>query len=326
MHKRERLEHTLAGEVTDRPPVTAWRHFPGDDQRSLDLARAVLHFQNTFDWDVAVVQPANSYLVTDYGAGDEWDGSADGTRIFLRRVIQRTLDWTALRPLDPTRGSCGRVAEAIRIVAEALADTVPIIVTIFSPLAQAADLTGNASLTRQIRTQSDRVQSGLNTLTESTLRWLDALRRLPIAGVLYITPADYAMYSDAEYAEFGLPYDRKIIDALPSKFWFNMISLSGEQPIFKYASVFKVHAVHWHDRAGEPTLAVGKSLFGGAACGGVAAHDMALAAPNTLRDAARDAILQMNARRLLLAPGAAVPVTTPLSNFRALRDAVERSA
>ncbi len=326
MNKRERLERTITGEPTDRSPVIAWRHFPGDDQRSLDFAGAVLHFQQTYDWDAAFITPANGYMVTDYGAGDEWTGSADGQRVFQKRAIQRTLDWTALRPLDPARGSFGRVAEAIRVVHDSLGESVPLLVTVYAPLVQAADLSGQLTLTRHLRTQAERVHTGLNTFAESTLRWIDALRRLPIAGIHYvIDAADYTLYSEDEYTAFGLPYDRKIIDSLPSKFWFNMISISGEQPMFKFAGAFKVQAVHWHDRAAEPTLAIGKALFAGAACGGVGTRDMYLATPNAIRDAAREAIIQMNAHRLIVAPGGVIPVTTPISNLRALRDAVERS-
>ena len=327
MNKRERIERTLADEPTDRTPSAAWRHFPGDDQRSLDYAAAAIHFQRTFDWDVVVVAPANSYMVADYGAFDEWQGGVDGTRVFTRRAVQRTLDWTALRPVDPARGSYARVGEAIRLIQEAVTDNTPVIVTVYSPLAQAADLAGNSGFIRHMRTQPDRLHTGLNTLAESTLRWLEALRRIPIAGIQYVlTGADYGVMSEEEYSSIGFAYDRKIIDSIPSKFWFNMLSFAGDQPMFKFANSFKVQSVHWHDRVADPNLTMGKSLFNGAACGGVSLHEMTYGTPNTLRDAARDAIIQMNGRRLILAPGGSVPVVTPYSHFRALREAVERSA
>ena len=45
LSKRERLERTVAGEETDRVPVALWRHWPGDDQRAVDLAEATVAFQ-----------------------------------------------------------------------------------------------------------------------------------------------------------------------------------------------------------------------------------------------------------------------------------------
>ena len=49
--KRDRMEAVLTGEVPDRPPVTAYRHFPGLEYEGKDLARALLDFQRQWDWD-----------------------------------------------------------------------------------------------------------------------------------------------------------------------------------------------------------------------------------------------------------------------------------
>ncbi len=328
MNKRERLEKTLAGELTDHVPVTVWRHFPGDDQRAADLARSAVDFQRAFDWDVAVIAPANTYAVIDYGAQDVWNGSPDGRRIFPKHLVQRSLDWTSLRTLDPSRGMLGRVYETVRMVSDALdaaqSNSVPLMLVVYSPLTQARDLVGDEQLGLHMRTQADRVHSGLNTLTDTLLRFLDSLRRLPLAGILYvITHANYAALSEDEYASFGLPYDRKVIDSLPSKYWLNMTFLAGTMPMFKFAPALKSQIFGWHDRDNEPSLPIGKTIVNGAVCGGVAVHDhLLLGTPVTVRDAARESIQQTGARRLLLAAGGFVPVTTPQSNLRALREAV----
>ncbi|MDX2160770.1 MAG: uroporphyrinogen decarboxylase family protein [bacterium] len=327
MNKRERIERTIAGEPADRLPAACWRYLPGDDQRSADFAHALTTFQEQYDWDFLVAAPANSFLVSDYGAFDEWQGGMIGARTFIKRVVQRSLDWTTLRPLDAARGALGRVVEGIRMAGEHLADTVPLVVTVYSPLAQAADLAGDTPLMRHIRTQPERIQTGLNTLTESTVRFLEALRRMPIAGILYLIPqADYALMSEDEYSTYGLPYDRKIIDALPSKCWLNIVSFGGDLPMLKFAGGFKAQAIHWRDRETEPALSLGKTLFNGAACGGVSVRDLQLGTPNTVREAVRDAVVQMNGRRLIVTPGGFIPAGTPLSNLRALREAVEVKA
>jgi uroporphyrinogen decarboxylase len=75
MDKRERLDNTLLGRPVDRAPVALWRHFPGDDQRSADFARAVLSFQKTYDWDFVKVTPFSAYCVADYGVQTKWCGA-----------------------------------------------------------------------------------------------------------------------------------------------------------------------------------------------------------------------------------------------------------
>lgn len=325
MNKRERLEQTIAGGQTDRPPVALWRHWPGDDQRAADLARSTVEFQRTYDWDFVKVTPASSYCLVDYGAQDEWKGSPEGTRSYTRRPITRSLDWTTLRALDPTRGSLGRQYDCLQLVTETLGEEVPVIQTIFSPLAQAKNLAGQDMLIRQMRTYPDRVHTGLNILTESTLRFIEHLKRLPIAGIFYaIQHASYAVLPEDEYRTFGLPYDRKILDTLPTKWWLNIVHLHGELPMFKFASEFKVQGINWHDANTEPDLAQGKTLFDGAVVGGLSQWDhLHLGTPSTVREAARAAMQRTNSRRFILATGCVTMVTTPLSNIRAAREAVE---
>src|SRR6185369_6682162 len=108
MNKQERLIKTLAGEPTDRVPVSLWRHFPGDDQRAADFARSVIEFQKTYDWDFVKVTPSSNATVMDYGLQDEWRGSIEGTREVTKRVIKKSLDWTELRSLDPARGELAK--------------------------------------------------------------------------------------------------------------------------------------------------------------------------------------------------------------------------
>ncbi len=325
MEKRERLEKAVAGEATDRTPVALWRHWPGDDQRAADLARSTVDFQKAYDWDFVKVTPASSFCVSDYGVQDQWEGSLEGTRTYTKRVIDRSLDWTTIRALDPARGALGRQMECLHLICDDLGEETPVIQTIFSPLAQAEYVAGKETLIRHMRTQPDRVHSGLSILTDSTLRFIEALKRLPVAGIFYaIQHANYATLSEDEYRVFGLPYDRKILDTLPAKWWLNVLHLHGELPMFKFAHELKAQVVNWHDQKSEPTLAQGKTLVEGAVCGGLAQWDhIHQAAPTTIREAARAAIHETNGRRLILGAGCAIPITSPLSNLRAVREAVE---
>lgn len=326
MNKRERLTKTFAGEQTDRVPVALWRHWPGDDQRAADLANSTIAFQKTYDWDFVKITPATTFCVTDYGVQDEWQGDVEGTRTITKRAILRSLDWTDLRPLDPARGALGRQLECVRLVCEGLKpDEVPILQTVFSPLAQAKNLAGSEMLIRHMRLNPDRVQTALNAITESTLRFIESLKKLPIAGIYYaIQLANYDSLSEEEYKLFGLPYDRKILEALPDKWWFNLLHLHGNTPMFRLCSGLKAQAINWHDQDGEPDLAQGRLQFNGAVCGGLARQrHLHYGTPATIREQARLAMTQTNTRRFILSTGCTLMATTPLSNIRAVRDVVE---
>lgn len=326
MNKRERLTKTIAGEPTDRVPVALWRHWPGDDQRTADLARSVIEFQKAYDWDIVKVTPASSYMIADYGVQDVWEGNLEGTRTYIKRAVIRSLDWTEIRPLDPSRGSLGKQVECLNLIGDALKDDdAPILATIFSPLAQAKNIAGKELLIRHLRTHPDRVHTGLNALTETTLRYLDILKRTPVSGIFYaIQHASYDVMSEDEYRTFGLPYDRKILEALPNKWWMNMLHLHGDSPMFRLCSQLPVQAVNWHDQETEPDLAAGKSLFNGVVCGGLSRwQHVHHGTPGSVREQARTAINQTNARRFILSTGCVTMITSPLSNIRAVREAVE---
>lgn len=324
MEKRERLEKTIAAEATDRAPIAIWRYFPGDDLRAADLAQSIVDFQRLYDWDLVVVYPASTYQVLDYGIQEQWHGSLHGRRSILRHKIQRSLDWTELRALDPGKGSLARQTEALRLIADALPD-IPLVLTIHSALDQALMLSGQEALVRCLRTQPDRLRTGLNILTENTLRFTDTLKRLPLAGIaLVCSSASFTMLSEEEYRLFGYQYDRALLTSLGTRWWLNIVQLDSDMPMFKLMSGLPAQVMQWRDRDTEPDLAFGKSLATGAVCCGVSAEkDLYLGTPNTVRDAVRDAQTRANHRRLIISTGEPMIIPTPYSHLRAARLAVE---
>jgi uroporphyrinogen decarboxylase len=176
-----------------------------------------------------------------------------------------------------------------------------------------------------MRTHPDRVHTALNALTESTLRFIDALKRYSVVGIYYaIQHASYDMMSEDEYRQFGLPYDRKIMEALPEKWWLNVLHLHGDAPMFKLCNQLPAHVINWHDQETEPDLAQGRLMFNGAVCGGLSRWKHILhGTPNTVREQARTAMKTMNNRRFILSSGCAIMVTSPLSNIRAVREVVD---
>lgn len=324
MHKRERLERTLAGEATDRIPVALWRTLPGDDQRSADFAYATVQFQQTFDWDFVKITPTRYYSVLDYGVQTQWQGDVSGERTVLKRPVKRSLDWTDIRPLDPMRGELGKHVQAVKMIREALPD-VPVVMTIHSPLSQAS-LLGEADLmVRNMRNHPDRLKTGLNVITDTVLRFIDALRRIDIDGIFYVMDhASFAMMAEAEYSEFGLPYDRKILEYLPAGWWFNVLSLPRRSPMFEYAATYPLSIIHWDVTTTGPGFDKALAVFRGALCSGLSVEQhLYLGTPSIVRDAVREAINQTYSRRLIVSAGDALPPATPLSNIRAVREAVE---
>lgn len=324
MKKQERLEKAIAGEIPDRIPVILWRHWPGDDQRASDFAQAVLDFQKHWDFDVVKITPSNTYCLQDYGIQDTWSGNLEGTRNSTKLIIERSLDWTELRKLDPTRGALGIQLDALQMIKNELGEETPFIQTIYSPLAQAEGLAGRERLLRDMRLYPDRVKTGLNLITENILRQLDSMQKMGIAGIFYVIHhASYHIMSRAEYAEFGEPYDMRIFKLLSPRWWFNIVYSAGEAPMLDIVADYPVQVLSWDDRGADTDLRQGQLKFKGAVCGGLGRWDVHNGTPGAVREQARDAMNQTYSRRFILSTEKSLVLTTPLSNIRMVRQVVE---
>ncbi len=313
---RERLEHCLSGESTDRTPVALWRHFPVDDQDPERLAAAVIDFQRSYDFDLVKVTPASSFCTKDWGVDDEWRGNSEGTREYTHRVIFDAEDWYKLTPLDPYKGALGGQLICLKMVCDEIGADVPVLQTIFNPLSQAKYLAGGDNLLVQLRRYPDAVMAGLKTITESTRRFIEAANSTGIAGIFYaIQHATYQLLSWEEYQHFGYEYDLELLELVAGK-WLNMLHLHGTDIMFEHFSRVPVQVINWHDRETSPDLQEGQRLFPRVVCGGLQRiNTMELGTPEHVLCEARDAITATENRRFILGTGCVIPITTPRANI-----------
>jgi uroporphyrinogen decarboxylase len=202
---------------------------------------------------------------------------------------------------------------------EAFGEEVPYIQTIFSPLAQAKNLAGKATLIRHMRQNASQVHYALQTIAETTLRFIEEARATGIAGIFYaVQLADYELLSEAEYKVFGCPYDQQILTATKDM-WFNVLHVHGPHGMFNLMANYPVEAVNWHDRESAPNLEVGLKKIRGAAIGGVGRDVLHAENPANAIEQARDAYEQTGGHRWILGVGCVTLVTTPVGNIRKLR-------
>ena len=323
---RQRIEACLTGGLIDRPPVALWRHFPVDDQSPDSLAAAVLNFQRDFDFDLVKVTPASSFCVKDWGAVDEWRGATEGTREYIQQVIHRAEDWERLPVLDPNNGFLADQISCLRQIVAQLGPEVPVVQTIFSPLAQAKNLVGREALLVHIRRYPQAVKEGLKIIAESTQRFIAEVHQLGVAGIFYaVQHAQYGLLSDQEYEDFGRWYDLQVLE--PARdFWLNILHLHGEEVMFDRFLDYPVAVINWHDRETPPFLAEAQKRFSGVLCGGLRRWEtMVLGTPEQVIAEARDAIMATGGRRFILGTGCVLPIISPRGNIIAARRSVESS-
>lgn len=323
MNKRQRLEATISGNPVDRIAIALWRHWPGDDQRAEDQAAAHIAFQRDYDWDFVKVTPSSSFCLTAWGAEDRWEGSREGTRRYLDRVINEPEDWSRLRALEPSVGGLGSQLRCLGILQEAFGEDVPYIQTIFNPLAQAKNLAGNEALMVHLRQNAGHVHHALQAITDTTIAFIHEASQRGIAGIFYaVQHASHLLMTEAEYQVFGRPYDLQIL-AAASDLWLNVLHIHGAHGMFNLLADYPVQVVNWHDRETQPDLEMGLKKIKGAASGGISRDVLHSDDPGEALDQVQDAMQQTGGRRWMVGTGCVMFVTTPVGNIRKVRALAE---
>jgi uroporphyrinogen decarboxylase len=176
-----------------------------------------------------------------------------------------------------------------------------------------------------IRTNPQEVLSGLKVITETTLRFIEEVKKLGIDGIFYaVQHAQYGLLSENEYLQFGKAFDLEILEQT-QPFWFNMLHVHGEDIMFQLIKDYPVQIINWHDRETYPNLAEAQKIFKGVVCGGLSREKkMVFGMPEDIFAEAREAITATGGKRFILGTGCVVPVIAPLGNIRAARESIEK--
>lgn len=325
MTHRERIRATLTGQSVDRPAISLWHHFPGQDETARGLADATVRFQRRYDLDLVKLMPTGMYPAIDYGVTVRPSNDEIGTTRFAAGPIHNSTDWARLPALSPARGTLAREVDVIRLVRAALGRDAVVIQTIFGPLTIAAKVAGTAEAMTQTAGQDDAaLREGLVRISDDVIAFGRACLDAGADGFFFATQlASRPALPDGMYRRLGVPYDLRVLNALREGAWCTMIHLHGPDPMFELADEYPVDAVNWHDRETRPSLADALRLTRRVLVAGIARRGAIVT--GTPEDAAaevRDAVVQTSGARLIVGPGCVIPYRAPEENLLAARQAV----
>jgi uroporphyrinogen decarboxylase len=196
----------------------------------------------------------------------------------------------------------------------------PLLQTVFSPLAQAKNLAGNETLIAHLRLYPEAVMKGLDAITETTRRFVEACLETGIDGIFYaIQHAQASLLTLEEYKTFALPNDLKTLEPAQG-LWCNLLHLHGHDVYFSLLDSFNFQIVNWHDRETYPSLAEAQKGYHGVVCGGMRQDTLVYGDQAEVRNEAADAIQQTNGKRFILGTGCVVPVIASHGNIMAARE------
>jgi uroporphyrinogen decarboxylase len=321
MSRRDRLRAAIQRQPVDRVPYAVWRHFPQVDRNPAGLAQATLRFHERYGSDFVKITPAGGYAVEEWGCVEGDEVRPDGHRPCARCAVRDGEDWKKIRPLDPNTaaGYMQQIEIIVRMGFDRRIGDAPVVPTLFSPLSLARKLSGER-LGPDLRERPAVVRDALEAITETLIRFADLALTEGVSGIFYsIQAASRRLHPEEEYAEFGEPYDRRVLESVRGRSSLTIVHCHGEQLMFERLARLPGDAWNWDDRTTPPSLAQAQALVPGAVIGGLNQWQ-------TLRDGtpegaaaeAQEAIAQTGGRGLIVGPGCVLPSNTPDPNVAAV--------
>jgi uroporphyrinogen decarboxylase len=327
MTPRERVWAALRGEALDRPPVSFWGHFYHRESSARELVDATLEFQREYAWDWVKLNPRKHYHVEPWGVSYRYSGRAAEKPVLESWPVHQSADWAAIgeRPFD--RGALAEQLEAVRMLRDQLPADVPMIETIFTPLAVLGEMVEEpGELRLHLRKHPNVVRGALESVTATFERYARAVIAAGADGI-YLATVDWAsrdLLTPDEYREWGRPFDLRIL-AAASGAPFNVLHVCKRRNLLLELADYPVSAFSWDaiDPL-NPTLANMLAATSRAAMGGIS-FDASLCDPDPERYVSeyRRALEMTGGRRWLAAPGCSIPPATSAANLKAVRAAVD---
>ncbi|MCC6349693.1 MAG: hypothetical protein IT347_08905 [Candidatus Eisenbacteria bacterium] len=329
MTERDRVLAALRGQPVDRPPISFWGHVYHRESSARDLAEHTVERWRRFGWDWIKINPRKHYHVEDWGVRYRYPGVPDEKPVLERWPVHEAADWDRIAEIPHDAGALGEQLEAVRLVRAAVPPNVPVLATVFTPLAILAELTEPPGLLREhLVTEPARVARALEVVTRVFERLAGAYLRAGADG-LYLATVDWGcrrFVTPEDLRRWSRPYDLRLLAAAGPSPYHTMHVCKDDCLLFEFAD-YPVGAFSWDALApANPSLAEGLARLPGAVMGGIA-HEGALQDrnPEAVLEQYRRALAETGGRRWLVAPGCSIPPHSPEANLAALRDEVARA-
>ena len=147
--KQERMDAVLNGELADRAPVSAWRHFTECEHSTPKVfADMMIEFQNAYDWDYIKLQPRASYYAEAWGAEFDYNAYNGGVSApCVKPAVSNADELDKIVELTGKEPVFQEQVEAVKQVIQQSNGT-PVFHTIFCPTAIMQKCCGQVSIGR----------------------------------------------------------------------------------------------------------------------------------------------------------------------------------
>ena len=279
---KARIDRALRGEDVDRPPFTFWYHFRLHEFPGERHAAATLDFHRRLRTDLVKVMSDYPYPK----AAGKWYELREQENPFPEQV------------------------RALEMIRDGLAGEAYFIETLFNPWNFAEKL---SSADEVQKLKSEQPQALLDALDAISRSEVNHARRAMAAGAsgifLAIANAGNGILTEADYAKFSEPFDRRVLEAVADA-PLNVLHLHGDKVYLdRFYSGWPAAAVNYSAHATGVTLAEVRRHYSGVLMGGLDEVNFRKLTGAEMKQQWH-AAQQAAGRRFILTPGCSVPDDT----------------
>jgi uroporphyrinogen decarboxylase len=323
--KAERVRRTLAGAAVDRPPLSFWAHNFARENSAEALAEETVRQFRRHDWDFIKIQSRASCFAEGWGNRYRVSTERATSPVLLEWPVHSAADLGKIHPLDPATGPLGEQLDALRMIRRDVGPDVPLLMTVFAPAMVLSFLAGESPerMLELVRNHAGAASAALAAIRDTYVAYAGACIDRGADGIFFaIKAATLEQMTRDEYARFGLPFDRPVLDAA-GRGWLTMLHLCGPQLYFDVVDDLGSPLLNWALDAGNPGLAEGRDRAHRAVIGGVSAKPrIGVMSPAEVASEVRAALAATGGMRTMIGPGCSISPDTPEANLDAARDAV----
>lgn len=295
MTRAERVNAAVNGGEVDRVPVCFWHHFQPEGSGRAMADATLRFFDEEFDLDIAKIMPDIPYP-------------------FPKKSISDLNDWRLIEPIDPVHSRFFRErAEAVAVMRETLGFETPIVMTLFSPLAEAMYAARDREqFLAHLREHPVLLHEVLGTIAANLAHHIRDIILAGADGVFFsVQGVTRDVLSEEEYREFGRPYDLMALREANAG-WLNILHIHGEKDVmFDLFLDYPVQVLSWSDRLAGPSLREARVKTSKCLMGGWNEFGPLSNGPtDQIAAEAKDALAQTGGRKFILANGCSVPDDT----------------
>ena len=327
MNPRERVLAALGRAIPDRPPISFWGHVYHRESSAAELVAHTVERWERYRWDWIKLNPRKHYHVEPWGVRYDYPGVADQKPRLAEYPVRAAADWAAIGEVPHDAGALGEQLEAVSSLRHRVPIEVPILQTVFTPLAILGELTEPPGVLRaHLHEAPDAVLGALERVTRTFERYVRGVMTAGADGI-FLATVDWgcaAFVDEALLRRFSRPFDLRLLAAAGAS-PFHTLHVCKDHALLDAFADYPVGAFSWDALApGNLSLAEAMTRLPGAMMGGVS-HESAILAsdPREVVEQLTTAWRATGGRRWLAAPGCSVPPTTPAATFAALRAAIE---